>query len=122
MKPKKAKASTAKQPAKMSAKKQLKQAKAPTKGNTRKLQASDGSDDANSDNDVAQSHPKWKQQKKSKHIEEVDEDTGCKKKYHSKKYIENILKIILFQYAYSIMKYGKNCFDFFHYIECLNMV
>ena len=49
-------------------------------------------------------------------------NTGCKKKYHSKKYLENILKIILFQYAYSIMKYGKNCFNFFHYIKRLNMV
>ena len=48
--------------------------------------------------------------------------TGCKKKYHSKKYFENISKIILFQHAYLIMKYGKNYFDFFHYIECLNMV
>ena len=74
MKPKKAKASTAKQPAKKSAKKQLKQAKALAKGNTPKRQASDGSDNANSDDDVAQSHPKWKQRKKSKHIKEVDEE------------------------------------------------
>ena len=48
--------------------------------------------------------------------------TECKKKYHSKKYLENILKIIFFQYVYLIIKYGKNYFDFFHYIECLNMV
>ena len=35
---------------------------------------------------------------------------------------KNILKIILLQPAYLIMKYGKHYFDFFHYIECLNMV
>ena len=69
MKPKKAKASTAKQPVKKSAKKQLKQAKALTKGNTCKWQASDGSD-----NNVAQLFPKQKQQKKSKHIKGVDKE------------------------------------------------
>jgi len=74
MKPKKAKASTSKQPVKKSAKKQPKQGKAPTKGNAHKRQASDGSDDTNSDDDVAQSRPKRKQRKKNKHVEEVDEE------------------------------------------------
>jgi len=49
-------------------KKQLKLSKAPVKGNTHKWQASDGSDD------IAQVCPKWKQQKKNKHIEEVNEE------------------------------------------------
>ena len=74
MKPKKAKASTAKQPAKKSMKKQPKLSKAPVKGNTCKQQASDVSNDANSNNDIAQACPKWKQQKKNKHTEEVNEE------------------------------------------------
>ena len=47
---------------------------------------------------------------------------GARKKPHSKEYLENILKIILFHYAYLIIKYGKNYLNFFHNIECLNMV
>jgi hypothetical protein len=71
MKPKKTKPSTSKQLAKKSAKKP-KQDKAPTKGNTCKQQVSDGRDD--SDDDIAQSRPKRKQQNKSKHVKEVDEE------------------------------------------------
>ena len=39
-----------------------------------------------------------------------------------KKNLKNILKIILFQYVYLIIKYDKNYLDFFHYIECLKKV
>jgi hypothetical protein len=58
MKPQKANPSTSKQPAKKSVKKQLKQGKAPTKGNNHKRQASDGSDNTNSNNNLVQSRLK----------------------------------------------------------------
>lgn len=76
MKPQKAKAS--KQPAKKPAKKQASMSKkpakgnAPAKGNDCKWQAPDKSDDSDSDDEVAQARPKWKQQKKTKHIKTED--------------------------------------------------
>ena len=42
-------------------------------------------------------------------------NTGCKREYQPKKYLENILILILFQCVYLITKYGEKYFTSFYH-------